>query len=292
MWVPRREQRRSNVKPSLNPVILGGGLSFEQQVELASRVGLAGVDTDIEAIAAVVEKRSAAGAVEWFELMCVQPACWGLPVNWRGGEDEFRAGLSGLPGWAAVAESVGCDRCCTWIMPSTDEDPADLRRRAVARFAECAKVLGDHGCRLGLEWVGPKTARTAKHEFIYRMDQLLDMEAEMGEPNVGLLVDSFHWFTAGHTAEELAAVPVEKVVHVHLNDAPDRPRDEQIDSERLLPGEGIIDLAGFLGALSTIGYTDYLGIETFSKELPALPPEEAARRAKEAADKVLAALGG
>jgi sugar phosphate isomerase/epimerase len=85
-------------------------------------------------------------------------------------------------------------------------------------------------------------------------------------------------------------VPADRIVHVHLNDAPDKPRDEQIDMERLLPGEGIIDLKGFLTALKNVGYQDYMGLETFGKVLPALPPEEAALRAKQAADSVLASV--
>lgn len=276
------------MKASLHAVILGGGLSFEELVALAARHGFAGVDTGIDAIARLVGGRSLDGAKEFFAEHGVQPANWGLPVNWRGSEEEFKEGLGRLPEQAKLAADIGCPRCCTWIMPSTDEDPADLRKRAVTRFAECAKVLNDHGVRLGLEWVGPKTSRTGKHEFIYRMDQLLDMEAEMGQPNLGLLVDSFHWFTAHHTQEELEAVPVEKVVHVHINDAPDKPRDEQIDQQRLLPGEGVIDLKAFLSALKTIGYQDYMGVETFSKELPQLPPDESAARAKKGVDGVMA----
>lgn len=263
-------------------------MSFEEQVALAARHGFDGVDTGIEALQALVQARSLEGAREFFAVSGVQPACWGLPVNWRGSEDDFAAGLKALPALARIGQGLGCGSCCTWLPPSVDSDPGELRKLAVRRFGECAKVLGDYGCRLGLEWVGPKTCRTGRHAWIHRMDQLLDMEAEMGQPNVGLLVDSFHWFTAGHTVEELAAVPVEQVVHVHLNDAPDRPRDEQIDNQRLLPGEGIIDLRGFLRALKTVGYTGYMGIETFSKELTALPADEAAARASEAARRTLA----
>ncbi len=275
------------MKPSLHGVILGGGLSFEEQVRLASQVGLLGVDTGIEAIAALVQAKSLDGAKEFFAEQNVQPGVWGLPVDWRGEEDKFKAGLAKLPEHAKLGAAIGCPRCVTWIPPVAD-DPVATRKLAVSRFAECAKVLGDHGCRLGLEWVGPKTIRAGKTEFLWRMDQLLDMEADMGQPNVGLLVDSFHWYTAGHTQADLEAVPVDRIVHVHLNDAPDKPRDEQLDMERLLPGEGIIDLKGFLTALKTVGYQDYMGLETFGKTLPALPPEEAARKAKEVADRALA----
>lgn len=276
------------MKPSLNGVIIGTSMSLEEQVDLAARHGLKGVDTGIEALAALVQAKSLEGAREFFDTSGVQPACWGLPVDWRASEDDFAAGLKALPGHAKVGQDLGCTSCCTWLPPSVDCDPAELRKLAVKRFGECAKVLGGFGCSLGLEWVGPKTCRTAENVWIHRMDQLLEMEAEMGQPNVGLLVDSFHWFTAGHTPEELAAVPVEQIVHVHLNDAPARPRDEQIDSQRLLPGEGVIDLLGFLTALKTVGYTGYMGIETFSKELTALPPDQAAARAAAAAKKVLA----
>ena len=277
------------MKPSLHGVILGGGLSFEDQIILAGQVGFEGLDTGIEAIAGLVEKTSIDGAKEFFDEHGVQPGVWGLSVNWQGDEETFKAGLENLPAQAKLGAEIGCPRCCTWVPPTAD-DPAAFRKIAVTRFAECAKVLGEHGVRLGLEWVGPATIREGKTEFVYRMDQLLEMEEEMGEPNLGLLVDSFHWYTAGHTQAELEAVPVEKIVHVHLNDAPDKPRDEQIDMERLLPGEGIIDLKAFLTALKTVGYPDYMGIETFSKELPQLPAEEAATKAKKAADSVLALL--
>ena len=95
---------------------------------------------------------------------------------------------------------------------------------------------------------------------------------------------------AGSLALGPVQLPAEKVVHVHLNDAPDKPRDEQIDMERLLPGEGVIDLKGFLGALKRIGYPDYMGVETFSKVLPTLPPDESAAEAKAAVDKVMAGV--
>lgn len=75
-----------------------------------------------------------------------------------------------------------------------------------------------------------------------------------------------------------------------MNDAPDRPRDEQVDGERLLPGQGIIDLKGSLGALRRLRYTGAVSVETFDTELRKLPMAEAARRAKAALDKVLAGL--
>lgn len=74
---------------------------------------------------------------------------------------------------------------------------------------------------------------------------------------------------------------------MHINDAYDLPRDEQIDNQRLLPGEGIIDLEGMLSALKEIGYNRYVSVETFSDALPRLGAEQAAVKTKSAVDRVL-----
>jgi len=160
------------VKPSLNGVIFGTGLSFEEQVRLASDVGFAGIDTGIEAIAHLIDQRGLTGAREFFDACAVQPAVWGFNVDWRGSNDSYRESLDGLTRWAEVAREIGCPRCCTWLPPSVD-DAAALRKLAVKRFRESAEILAAQGCRLGLEWVGPKTSRQSGQEFIYRMDQLL-----------------------------------------------------------------------------------------------------------------------
>ncbi len=49
------------------------------------------------------------------------------------------------------------------------------------------------------------------------------------------------------------------------------------DNQRLLPGEGVIDLVGFLRALQKIGYTDALSVEVFSDVLKNMSPEKAAK---------------
>jgi len=62
---------------------------------------------------------------------------------------------------------------------------------------------------------------------------------------------------------------------------------EGIDVVRALPGEtGGIDLAGFRGALRTIGYDGPVVPEPFVKELADLAPDEAVRRVGDALAKV------
>ncbi len=274
---------------SLNGVILGQGLDLEGSLDLAARTGFAGIDTIGNAVQ-IAEENGVDAVLEMFETYNVRPSSWGIPVDWKGSDDDFERTLAEFPKHLEFGVAIGCPRACTWIVPAIDDDPVEFRRQSVERWRRAGQVAEDHGVRLGLEWVGTATLREGKNDFIYTMDQLLDMEDETGVDSLGLLVDSFHWYTAGHTVADLEALPVEKVVHVHINDAPDKPREQQIDNQRLLPGEGIIDLHGFLGALKKIGYSDYMGIETFSEELTALPVEESAARAAAAGRSVLSAV--
>jgi sugar phosphate isomerase/epimerase len=226
-------------------------------------------------------------------MLEVRPASGGMPVDWRKDNDTFKAGLAALPKLAEAAKNIGCGQVCTWLPPSISADPAEFRAQSAVRFREIAIVLNDYGIRFGLEFVGPKTARVGPkamgpNEFIYTIPQTLDLIADINAPgdNVGLLVDSFHWFCTGSDLKALGSLTAKQVVHVHINDAPDRPLDEQLDFERLLPGEGIIDLAGFFGTLKRIGYTGFAAVETFSADLKAMGQEKAAAATGAAIEKI------
>jgi sugar phosphate isomerase/epimerase len=63
---------------------------------------------------------------------------------------------------------------------------------------------------------------------------------------------------------------------------PDTPADlTHRDFDRVLPGEGVLDLPEIISALEDSGYEGYFCIEMFSAKLWELPAEEAARRCYE-----------
>jgi sugar phosphate isomerase/epimerase len=180
---------------------------------------------------------------------------------------------------AQFLKAIGCPRMVTWIMPSSDTPKTELRKIYKDRFTAISEVLRPTGVRLGLEFVGPLQSRKrAPHEFIWRMDEMLAFAQECG-PNLGLLLDSWHWHHAGATPADIVAAGKRGIVHVHLADAPKLPPEEIRDNERLIPGEGVIDWNGFFGALRKIGYEDGLSPEIFGRGLKDMPAEEAARLA-------------
>jgi sugar phosphate isomerase/epimerase len=276
--------------PTLNAVTAGGGLPLEKFVTLASRYGLRGAEFSINEAQAL----GAPAARAIFDSHNVVPAAFGLPVEWRKDDEQFEAGLIELPLLARTAREMGVDRCATWVLPDSGEPVERYAARSKERLARAAKLLDEQGIRLGLEFIGPHHLRPrADHIWFYDIAGGLqaaeEIEQMAGTQNVGLLVDCWHWYTSGGTVMDLASIPVEKIVHVHINDAPDIPVEEQVDNVRLLPGQtGVIDIRGFLSTLSALGYNGPVAVEVFSEELKGITSDEAAVRTAAATRKVFA----
>ncbi|MCL6626136.1 sugar phosphate isomerase/epimerase family protein [Alicyclobacillus shizuokensis] len=229
--------------------------SLEAFIELAAAYGFTSIDAGGEELIGLVERHGQAGALALLREHGVSIGSMGLVVEWRRTEAEFRAGLPLLAQHAAAASALGCTRSCTYILPSTDENPAHFLAIATRRLRTCAEILGAYGMRLGLEFVGPHHLReVGRHPFIWDLQSTLDWIAAIGKDNVGLLLDAFHWYTTGATVDDIRNLHNQQIVHVHINDAKDVPVSQVRDNDRLFPGEGVINLVGFLQALADIGY--------------------------------------
>ncbi|TVX99386.1 sugar phosphate isomerase/epimerase family protein [Paenibacillus cremeus] len=274
--------------PTLNPVTTGRGVPFLEFIDAASDAGFPAVEYSIVPFAEYAKSTSVNGLQDLLAEKRLRLGSFGLPVEFRKDEATFKEQLAELPSYIELARELGVTKCCTWLFPATDEPVAEYTSRFIRRLRECAKALEAGGIQFGIEWVGPKTLRTLKHDFIHTIPGALELIGAIDVPGVGLLFDSFHWFTSRATVDDILQLRKEQVVLVHLNDAPDLPADEQIDNQRLLPGEGIINLGAMLTALRQIGYHEYVSVETFSDTLPLLGAKEAALRTKQVVDRVLA----
>ena len=216
----------------------------------------------------------------------------GMPVDFRADNDKFKETLAKLPIVAKALKRAGVTRASTWLSPSSKSLTyvANFRQHA-SRLREIAKIYADAGVCFGLEYVGPKTSWTRdRFPFIHTMAEAQDLIAEIGCPNVGLVLDSWHWYTAEETEEDLLSISGDDVVACDLNDAPlGLEVHQQMDLTRELPcATGVIDLKTFLAALVKIGYDGPVRAEPFKKELRGLPAEEAVGKTAAAMKKAFA----
>jgi sugar phosphate isomerase/epimerase len=116
----------------------------------------------------------------------------GLPFNFRNDEASYKEGIAQLPRQAQALQKAGVTRMGTWISPSHNERTyLENFKLHVNRLREITKIAGDHGLRFGLEYVGPKTSRISnKYVFIYSMKETKELIAEIGNDNVGFILDT------------------------------------------------------------------------------------------------------
>ena len=259
--------------------------NFGETVAFAQQYGFAGVELNLRELAGL----GADTAKATIAAAGLKVAGASLPTNYKESEEQFQSGLAELPAFAKLAQQVGCDRIYTYIWPCSDTMTFQENfKQHVDRLRPIAGVLADHGCRLAMEFLGPRSIRkTAKYDFIYNMDAMLTLAAAIG-PNVGLLLDVWHWQMAGHVVRDLLRLADSDIVYVHINDAPvGLGPDEVNDIVRFLPGEtGVLDITGFMGALETICYSGPVVIEPFSERLKSLSAEAAVKETAASLDKI------
>jgi sugar phosphate isomerase/epimerase len=274
---------------NLSPGHIGVRANQRQLLDYAVECGFEGISPNPGAFA----NKSAAEIRDWLATMRergVRYGAGGLPVEFRRDEERFRNDMTKLPEQAKRLNQLGVKRVATWIMPGHNELTYMRHFKMLGRrFREAAKVLRDHDLRLGLEFVGPRTSR-ARFRFPFACTQvdMMELVEAIGTGNVGLLLDSWHWYTSHGTVDEMMTLSNKDIVHVHVNDAPSGvPVDEQIDSRRALPvTTGVIDLKGFINALVKIGYDGPVECEPFDQELRQMEDGAAVRKTAAALDRL------
>jgi sugar phosphate isomerase/epimerase len=265
-------QGKSGVKFFKNfaPGHIGVKANQQQALEYAVKYGFGGIAPSEGEFA----NKSAAELGEWLALMKqkgIRYGAAGLPVEFRRDEAQFQKDMAQLPKRAGLLKQLGVTRVATWITPGHNElTYLQNFKMLETRFREVAKVLKDNDLRLGLEFVGPRTSRERfRFPFACTQIDMMELCEAVGTGNVGLLLDSWHWYTSHGTVEELSRLSNKDIVHVHVNDAPSSIAvDKQMDTTRKLPvTTGVIDLKGFINVLVKIGYDGAVECEPFDQEL-------------------------
>jgi len=270
---------------SLNPGHIALDYDLITGLDKAQKHGFGGYDPGIENLHEHVHKNGSQATLDAFSSRDLQLGNWNLPwMPYMVDESEWDTHLTQLKSFAKSASAVGAYRSTMWILPGHNELNFDHNYELhVDRFTEVTKILSDFGIRVGLEFVGPKTARDSfRFPFIHTLGGVRQLASDIGN-GTGLLLDSWHWYSSGGNATDLEKITSGEVVHVHINDAPDLPLDQLIDNQRLQPQtSGKIDIKTFLATLEHLDYSGPVTVEAFNDELNALPAEEKLQKSAEA----------
>jgi sugar phosphate isomerase/epimerase len=206
-----------------------------------------------------------------------------LDNNLALGEIEFFAGWAAHGAETATRATLGKVRELALTTGGGDHlssgdlvgGPLDIDG-AAGRLKSAAEAVADVGLNIAVEafaWSAINSVPTAS-----------TLLARADSRNTGHLLDVWHFYNTGSTAEAITKLDVTTVAAVQLNDGP-RVHDNFLRharNTRLLPGEGDLDVAGFITALRSIGYEGPFGVESSHPDFRHLDVDEAAARAFDA----------
>ena len=195
------------------------------------------------------------------------------------GEESVEAECEEL---CAVASSIGCPYVVVvpGLLPE-GATRANVIDESVTRLSRLGGMAQRHDVGLAFEFLGQPRCSVQTLELA---DEIV---RQVGRFNVGLVIDSFHFYAGDSTVESIAALDAERLFIFHINDAEDRPREQLEDRHRLLPGLGILPLEEIISALRRTGYDRVASVEIFRPEYWDRDPQELARDARAAAASVL-----
>jgi len=154
---------------------------------------------------------------------------------------------------------LGADRIlvCSSVHPRA--------RGGIDRMAADFRELGDLAAPRGIT-VGFEALAWGRHVSDHR--DAWEVVRRADHPHVGLILDSFHTLARGIDPDTIRAIPGDRIAFVQLADAPRINMDLLYWSRhfRNMPGEGDLDVVGFLSAVAATGYAGPLSLEIFNDQ--------------------------
>jgi 4-hydroxyphenylpyruvate dioxygenase len=146
--------------------------------------------------------------------------------------------------------------------------------RLVEQFAELAERAGRRGMRVAFEALAWGTQ-------IRLVRQAWQIVERVDHPHFGLALDSFHTLALRDDPAGIAELPGDKIFFMQLADAPALawgPSDVLSYSRhhRCFPGQGELDVTGFVRAALAAGYTGPLSLEIFNDGFRSAPARSTA----------------
>lgn len=166
-------------------------------------------------------------------------------------------------------------------LPSSGATRAEVIAESVRVLGELCDIAARHNVSLAFEFLGQPDCSVPTLGLAHEIVRATERK------NLGLVIDSFHFYAGGSTIEMVEALDPNLLYVFHINDAENLPREQLQDKHRLLPGLGILPLHDLLAAFRKIGYDKVASVEIFRPEYWKRDPFELANDALSATKRVL-----
>ena len=230
--------------------------TLEEKLRAAAAAGFRAVEIfDTDFVASALSAEAVKALLDELDLQCVlyQPL-----RDFEGMPEPYRArAFARARQKFEVMRTLGCDRLllCSNTSPHATGDRATI----VADFRALGDLAATYGITVGYEALA-WGRHVDDHRVVWEIVQAVD------HPNIGILLDSFHSLARKIPNESIRAIDPAKIVFVQLADAPLLDMDYLYWSRhfRNLPGQGGLDLTGYVAEILRTGYDGPLSLEIFN----------------------------
>ncbi len=182
----------------------------------------------------------------------------------------------------SIAGAIGCPYVV--VVPGKLTENAtkeSISEESVRVLRELGDIAQRNNVSLAFEFLGQTDCSVQTLDFCSEIVEKVDRK------NIGLVIDTFHFYAGNSTFEAIETLNPEKLFIFHINDAEDLPKEELTDAHRVYPGEGILPIKEIKARFDQIGYDRMVSIEIFRPEYWNQDPFEVARKARRATIDVL-----
>ncbi|OUU46155.1 MAG: hypothetical protein CBC16_00610 [Verrucomicrobia bacterium TMED56] len=129
-----------------------------------------------------------------------------------------------------------------------------------ARYKELLQIGREEGIKPTFEYI-------SFFKSVYTLKRAWEIVQEADDPDATLILDAFHNWNSASTDDDLKAIPLDRISHYHIDDA-DLNKDArtQTDPDRVMPGDGQIDLLSEISILKEKGYDGTVSLELFNED--------------------------
>jgi 2-keto-myo-inositol isomerase len=124
-------------------------------------------------------------------------------------------------------------------------------------ITRAAEIASKFSVRLGYEFVA------YENRIINTLAESLNGLSRWSS-DIGLVLDVFHLFRTGESITQIPDRLMNRVWIFHVNDAPQMPLSALKDSDRVFPGEGVVNVKEALAELESKGFAGPVSLELFN----------------------------
>jgi 2-keto-myo-inositol isomerase len=240
--------------------ISGQKLGLLRTIDIAAKAGYDGVELWVSDVKEYLNRGNSLQSLDAFiktKKLVVEDAI--SFTEWMVDDDAKRkAGLAELEEEMKMMAALGCHRIAAPPAGVEKDEPINFQI-AGKRYCEILTMGKKYNVMPLLEFWGASGT-------LYNFSQALAIAAAADDADARILPDVFHLFRGGSGFNCLKLVNGKVIDIIHINDYPaSKPAEEQTDSDRIYPGDGVAPLKKILHDLVSMGGTKVLSLELFNE---------------------------